>query len=239
MGRVKMDGPLSRRERKKRETRQRLLECAWQLALDQGYDETTVEEITEAADVAKGTFFNYFATKEVLLDELALWRLELLGQHVRASGDASQSVVARIKRTLIAIADELFPEGDLPRHLLLARISAPIKHESAHRLGSMVRELVAQGQERDEIRADVDADLIARLLMTGVFYHFMHAHPEHTHRGRTSVGDSSTGDTAVQEAPAEEGESRSTQYALDLEEKLIESVDTLMGGLGGPQWRKS
>jgi AcrR family transcriptional regulator len=224
---------MSRRERKKRETRQRLLECAWQLFLKQGYDETTVEEITEAADVAKGTFFNYFATKEVLLDELALWRLELLGQRVRASEAAPESVVARIKRTLVAIADELFPEGDLPRHLLLARISAPIKHESAHRLGSMVRELVSQGQESAEIRADVDADLVARLLMIGVFYHFMHAHPEDTHRGRAA-----SRDAAAHERPIEDIQDRA-QYVQDLEEKLIESVDTLMSGLGGPQWRES
>jgi AcrR family transcriptional regulator len=229
-----MGEQLSRRERKKRETRQRLLECAWQLFLERGYDETTVEEITEAADVAKGTFFNYFATKEILLDELALWRLELLGQRVRASEVAPESVVVRIKKTLVAIADELFPEGDLPRHLLLARISAPIKHKSAHRLGSMVRELVAQGQESNEIRPDVDADLVARLLMTGVFYHFMHAHPERTHHGHAPDGDE-----PVQELPFQDGQERSMQSALDLEEKLIESVDTLMGGLGGPQWRQS
>jgi AcrR family transcriptional regulator len=236
-----MNEQLSRRERKKRETRQRLLECAWQQFLERGYDETTVEDITEAADVAKGTFFNYFGTKEVALDELALWRLDQLGQQVRAdaysapTGD-TLSAVARIKRLVCALAGEFFPETDLPRHLLLARISAPIKHESAHRLGSMTRELVEQGQQSGEIRADIDADLIARLIMTSVFYHFMRAHPLPPPPSESAcIDDPSSLDRAHLKAVAQE---QNTQYALDLEAKLIESVDNLMGGLGGPDWRQ-
>ena len=166
----------SRRERKKQETRQRLLECAWQLFQERGYDDTTVEDITEAADVAKGTFFNYFATKEVLLDEIALWRIDLLGSHVLAADDVPQSAVARIVCLVRAMAVEFSPERELPQHLLIARISAPIRHESAHRLGSIMHDLVQQGQASDEIRDDVDAGLIARLLLTSAFYHFAWFH---------------------------------------------------------------
>lgn len=235
-----MNEPLSRRERKKRETRQRLLECAWQLFLEKGYDETTVEDITEAAGVAKGTFFNYFDTKENALDELALWRLDQLGQHVRDDASALPtgawpSAIARIKRLVCTLAGEFFPQSDLPRHLLLARISAPIKHQSAHRLGSMTRELVEQGQQNGEIRADMDADLIARLIMTSVFYHFMRARP------LTSQHDEESG--ADDPSPMHDHDldkvmgDRSTQYVLDLEAKLTESIDKLMDGLRGSDRR--
>lgn len=232
-----MGNPLSRRERKKRETRQRLLECAWQQFLEKGYDETTVEDITEAADVAKGTFFNYFATKEAALDELALWRLDRLGHQIRTPtvGEATQSVMVRIKRMVRAIAGEFFPDSDLPRHLLLARISAPIKHQSAHRLGSMMRELVEQGQKSGEIRADTDADLVARLFMTSVFYHFMRAHSGHA----PSSGAPLEGTAPPQDAHLSDAEAIDhSSSALDLEAKLIESVDRLMDGLGGRNWRQ-
>jgi AcrR family transcriptional regulator len=56
-----------RRERRRAETQQRILDAALQLFTTHGYLETTVEEITEAADVGKGTFFNYFPTKDALL----------------------------------------------------------------------------------------------------------------------------------------------------------------------------
>ena len=68
----------SRRERKKQEVYDRLLEAAWRLFGEQGYDETTVAEIAEAADVAKGTFFNHFPTKESLAEALLSWRIGML-----------------------------------------------------------------------------------------------------------------------------------------------------------------
>ena len=219
----------SRRERKKQETRQRLLECAWQLFQEGGYDDTTVEDITEAADVAKGTFFNYFPTKEALLDELALWRIDLLGSHVLAADDVPEGAVARIKRMVRAMAAEFSPDRELPQHLLIARISAPIKHESAHRLGSIMHDLVQQGQDSGEIRADIDAGLIARLLLTGAFYHFMWFHPPKD--GHLSHGSPSGDGGRLQ--------SEDEPNALSLEAKLIESVDALMDGLGGPSRRQS
>lgn len=56
-----------RRERKVIETRRSILVAARQLFEADGYAETTVERIAEAADVAPRTFFRYFPTKESLL----------------------------------------------------------------------------------------------------------------------------------------------------------------------------
>jgi AcrR family transcriptional regulator len=58
---------VSRRERRREETRQRLIEAALALMQQKPFEQVTVEEITELADVAKGTFFTYFPTKEHLL----------------------------------------------------------------------------------------------------------------------------------------------------------------------------
>lgn len=54
----------SRRERKKEAMRARLLSTAMKLIHEQGFDSTTIEAIAAAADVGKGTIYNYFATKE-------------------------------------------------------------------------------------------------------------------------------------------------------------------------------
>jgi AcrR family transcriptional regulator len=53
-----------RRQLRKQETRRRLLDTAIRLMTEQGFDDLTVEAIAVAADVGKGTIYNYFSTKE-------------------------------------------------------------------------------------------------------------------------------------------------------------------------------
>ena len=62
---------LSRRERKKLETRDRIYSSAMQLFQMQGFEETSIEQITQQADVGKGTFYNYFASKEAVVMEFS------------------------------------------------------------------------------------------------------------------------------------------------------------------------
>ncbi len=59
----------SRRERKKRETRRRIVAEATRLFSERGFDAPTVDDIAVAADVAKGTIYNYFGSKEAILFE--------------------------------------------------------------------------------------------------------------------------------------------------------------------------
>lgn len=162
---------LDRRERKKQETYQRLLEVGWDLLRTRGYDQTTVADITEAADVAKGTFFNYFPTKEDLADQIAVWRIELLGTQVLNAEGVPEWAVARIKLLFRAMAGE-FELNDLTRQMLLAGMGGPHRHKSAHRIGSLVRDLVIEGQARGEIRNDIEPGFVSQLLMTCWFYYF-------------------------------------------------------------------
>ncbi|MDP4158355.1 MAG: TetR/AcrR family transcriptional regulator [Bacillota bacterium] len=62
---------MSRRERKKQETREKIFSNAMQLFRLQGFNATSVEQITQHADVGKGTFYNYFSTKEAVILEFS------------------------------------------------------------------------------------------------------------------------------------------------------------------------
>lgn len=63
--------PLGLRERKKRQTRERIRQEAYRLFAEHGYESTTVDQIADAAEISPSTFFRYFPTKEdvVIQDE--------------------------------------------------------------------------------------------------------------------------------------------------------------------------
>ena len=58
---------LGLRERKKIKTRETIQQHAIRLFREQGYSETTIEQIAEAAEISPSTFFRYFPTKEALV----------------------------------------------------------------------------------------------------------------------------------------------------------------------------
>src|SRR5256885_9233530 len=75
-----------RRQRRSAETRERLFRAALKLFTEKGFAETTVEDITNAADVGKGTFFNYFPSKEHILiafSEMQLGKLQQAVENLR------------------------------------------------------------------------------------------------------------------------------------------------------------
>jgi AcrR family transcriptional regulator len=75
----------NRRERKKQETRAALETAAMRLFLERGYEQTTVEDIAHAADVAVRTFFRYFSSKQHIL-----------------FGDLAHNITGRLAETLAA-----------------------------------------------------------------------------------------------------------------------------------------
>src|SRR6202163_549313 len=79
-----------RRQRRASEIRERLFRAALDLFAQHGFTDTTVEGITNAADVGKGTFFNYFPSKDHILlafGEMQLRKLEAAIELARRTGE--------------------------------------------------------------------------------------------------------------------------------------------------------
>ncbi|MEU8839737.1 TetR family transcriptional regulator [Streptomyces roseus] len=94
------------RERKKRRTRDALLRAALLLFVAQGYEQTTVDEITDAVDVSQRTFFRYFANKE----EVAFAVQDLVESHFVAALRArpvSEGPLEALRRAVLDAWDTL------------------------------------------------------------------------------------------------------------------------------------
>jgi AcrR family transcriptional regulator len=175
-----MDESLSRRERKKQETRQRLMEAALRLFRDQGYDATTVEQIARAADIAKGTFFNYFETKEAILPALAEWRFQKLQEALTAEQGAPASPVARIKWALCLVAEDPLSTPPLAQRLFATVIKQRGDSRIEPALIQLLAEQVRQAQAAGEIRADLDPLYLGGIIRAVFFQQMLMWH--HGHR---------------------------------------------------------
>jgi len=92
----------NRRERKKAETRNRIIESAAILFQRNGYQGTSIEDITEAADVAPRTFYSYFDAKaDVAMVQLDRWNDDLaMAMEARPAGETLDQMVAGALATL-------------------------------------------------------------------------------------------------------------------------------------------
>jgi len=165
--------PLNRRERRRVETRERIFRAALKLFAERGFLATAVEDITEAADVGKGTFFNYFPTKEHILDalgELQLAKLEAFAHHADSRGLSIRQLLRGAAR---ALAEEPGRSPALVRSMLQAIVTSDAVREGIGQKLERGRRLLAgifeTGQRRGEVRSDFQPMELARVFQQAFF----------------------------------------------------------------------
>lgn len=162
-----ISGRLSgKRESAKSERRERLYEAAVTLFRTQGYETTTVDQITRRAGLAKGTFFNYFPTKDAVLRYMGSREIGRLGNTV-LGGVTAASPLAKLKRLMSTLAASL--ENDRELVCLVFRKGISVTELLAGDAGGfslqpMASLLIRQAQRAGEVNPDLDPDMLASAL---------------------------------------------------------------------------
>ena len=171
---IEVAEPAGRRERKRLETREKLFQAAVQLFAKQGFAATKVEDITEAADVAKGTFFNYFPSKEHVLMYFASRQLG----KVEACMEKAKEGKEPIDRLLRVMAHDLLSlparTPDLARSMMGSfmgneEVRNVIREEIAGRGRNLLAQVFEIAQKRGEARRDVAPYEMARVFQQTMF----------------------------------------------------------------------
>ncbi len=147
--------PLGRRERHAAKTRLRLFRCALKLFAKRGLDNVTVEDITEAADVGKGTFFNYFESKDHVLGVMADIQLGKVREAVSRSALRRQPLYVALRQLAQRLAEEPGRSPGLARAFISSFLASKSVREILKRNmqegRKAIGELVVDGQKRREI----------------------------------------------------------------------------------------
>lgn len=150
-----------------RNTRGRIVAAAWQLFYEQGYENTTVDEIVESSETSKGSFYHYFGGKDALLGTLS----DLFDEKYESLRETMDPNMPALEQLLL-LNSELFRliENTVSLDLLARLLSTQLvtsgeKHLLNHKRTyyRMLRRIIAQGQERGEIAAHHSvSDLVKR-----------------------------------------------------------------------------
>jgi AcrR family transcriptional regulator len=156
---------MGRRQRRAAETRLRLFRCALQLFAERGFPNVTVEDITEAADVGKGTFFNYFETKDHVLGVMAEIQLGKVREAVALAESGKPTIHSVLHRLFLRVAEEPGRSPDLARALISSFLASErirqLMDQNMSEGRRMVAQIVAAGQKRGEIDPGLKKDQLA------------------------------------------------------------------------------
>ena len=162
-----------RRTRRSAELRERIFRSALDLFAQKGFSETTVEDITNAADVGKGTFFNYFPSKDHILLAFGEMQLARLREAVEEARQTNEPLPKFLCSLTTRMTEEPARNPDLIRVLLLAFLSNPDVRQAMLDLQTRVlalhSEMIQLGQERGEIRKDLPPIEIAQVFRQVIF----------------------------------------------------------------------
>ena len=156
--------PVGRRERKKRATQLTIIEVAMGLFKQQGYSQTSMEQIAELSDVSKATLYKYFPVKEAII--AAYWQEE-----VKNSRNEVQVIIELFPDTrsrLEALYRSFMTRIMESRELYEIYISYRMQHLANAEINEKLRSGVAEnaatvlqaGQQSGEIRTDLPMKLL-------------------------------------------------------------------------------
>lgn len=149
-----------------RNTKGRIVESAWELFYEQGYEDTTIDDIVEHSETSKGSFYHYFDGKDALLSSLS-YLFDNKYEELTPSLDNFSSgfdKLVYLNHELFLMIENRVPLDLLARLLSTQLITAGEKHLLDHgrTYYRLLRKIIIDGQKRNEFRNDLSVNEIVK-----------------------------------------------------------------------------
>ena len=150
-----------------RNTKGRIISAALELFYEQGYDDTTVEEIIEKSQTSKGSFYHYFEGKDALLSSLSIIFDEKYQELLKDIDENMNSFdkLMYFNRELFKMIDDGISLDLLARLLSSQLVTKGEKHLLDHNriYFKVLKQTVIEGQKRGQIREDISVNEIVKV----------------------------------------------------------------------------
>lgn len=160
---------MNRRERKKKDTKQKIVKIAMYYFRKQGVESTTMEQIAEEVDISKATLYNYFPLKEAIISEHWQNSIKELKFQILKMVQLLPDTNSRIYKTFTGVATELFKSKQEIYKIYLSYWLKNLNNPSSEvRLQSGFEDvftmIIKLGQQSGDIRKDITVELLVRHL---------------------------------------------------------------------------
>lgn len=158
-----------RRELNKLQCRERILKMSRRLFTAKGYEDTTMEDIAEAAEVSKATLYNYFASKESLLLGIADVALDEVRHSIEVDLAGETDSLVKLRRVVEMLALDSIRYISLTRRIMYLNSSPESElYTTRQDIVQLMETLIVQAQEQGTLRRDIPAEELVELFM-GVY----------------------------------------------------------------------
>jgi AcrR family transcriptional regulator len=149
-----------------RNTKGRIISAAWKLFYEQGYEDTTVEDIVFESETSKGSFYHYFDGKDALLGTLAYVfdeKYEKLMCEMDPQLEASDKLIY-LNHELFAMIESSISMDLLARLLSTQLLTRGEKHllDRNRTYFKLLRTIITEGQKAGQLREDRTVNEILR-----------------------------------------------------------------------------
>jgi len=151
--------------------RREILVTARELFVKKGYDQTSVNDILKIVDIAKGTFYYYFASKEEVLEAIIL---DIVEEGARKAEqiikDKSIPLVNRIMMAIMAQAPEFEGSEEIKEEMHKvenAKLEQLYTRAMLKRMTPVLLEPVREGMEQDVFHLEYPTECIEAILLLG------------------------------------------------------------------------
>jgi AcrR family transcriptional regulator len=150
-----------------RSTRRKIVNAAWKLFYEQGYDDTTVEEIISASGTSKGSFYHYFKGKDALLSSLSSIfddKYEELMETIPPEQDSFDTLLY-LNQELFALIESTISVELMSRMYATQLTTTSEKHlmDQGRTYYKLLRRIAAEGQKRGQITSDLSPAEVSRI----------------------------------------------------------------------------